>query len=151
MGGIILFIIIYPKLKRLNNEKTESWLQRHPKLLVILSFVLVFSGAYDLIIRNASRYDLRTEDLTEWMDSDRRALIVACLRDAKDTATKYPELTSKYCECSIDKIMDQMTREEYEISRKKDMAEHLQDIMPFMKNCVTNLRNGIKEEKYNKN
>lgn len=151
MGGIILFIIIYPNLKNQNNEKAESWSQRHPKLLIILSFVLVLSGAYDLVIKDASRYDFKTEATGEWIDSDRKALIVACLRDAKDTATKYPELTSKYCECSTDKIMGQMGREEYEIRRKKDMAEHLQDIMPYIKDCLTNLRTGIKEEKYNKN
>ena len=65
------------------------------------------------------------------------------MRDAGSTATDYPEITKDYCECSTDKMMKVMSKEQVENIMAKPQTEQINEIIPVIKDysvCATNIR-----------
>ncbi|WP_177223035.1 hypothetical protein [Chitinophaga sp. YR627] len=65
------------------------------------------------------------------------------MRDAGPTATNYPQLAKEYCDCSADRIMAAMTREQYEKTLSKSFEEQVKEVMPVFQGCVDRLRQQI--------
>lgn len=110
----------------------------------VCSVILILNGAYDLIKRDPDRYSIGNGNRSsEWTSEDRTILIKNCMRDAGPTATNYPQITKEYCDCSMDKIMKAMTKDQYEKSLSKPQADQIKEILPLFQDCVDELKHRI--------
>jgi hypothetical protein len=75
----------------------------------------------------------------------KREFLSGCMRDSKDMAVKYPELTLHYCECSIERIQSRFTKGEYTDIIRQTMDEQAKVLMPVFQDCLTDYQNKIKE------
>jgi len=74
-------------------------------------------------------------------------LIENCIRDSKDMAKKYPELTRIYCSCSMDRIMTRFTKLEYLDIIKNPTEEQMTILLPTFQDCLTEYQNNIRNLK----
>jgi hypothetical protein len=81
----------------------------------------------------------------EWTEADRRSLVENCIRDSKDMAVQYPDLTRAYCNCSNDKIVSRFTKAEYVDIIRKSMEEQKPILIPVFQDCLTDYQNKMKE------
>jgi len=151
LGGVYMFLLSFkiykPKHKtEEQRERMKKWHEKLGSFMKIASVILIINGAYDLIARNSDRYKIGQTEKTEWSASDNQVLVENCMRDAKTTATNYPIITREYCECSMGKIMSEITYTAYVESLKKPTDEQLKIIMPLIQECVDELRKRIDEE-----
>ncbi len=109
-----------------------------------LFYILILNGSYDLIKRDPERYKIGLFSKgRQWTEEDRKILIQNCMRDAKTTAIEHPEITLNYCKCSMTKIMDSMSYDEYVKSLEKPQDEQMKIIVPIIQSCIDELRKGI--------
>jgi hypothetical protein len=145
--GLWLFLVSFrlykPKHKTQDDaERHERRLGKFGTLMKIFSIALILNGCYDLIKRDAGRYRFRNGN-SAWTANDRELLIKNCLRDAGSTTTKYPEITRKYCECSMDNIIKAISKDQYVKSLSKPQAEQIEELLPLFQDCVNKLKSGI--------
>lgn len=69
-----------------------------------------------------------------------------CIKDAKEMAKKYPNLTNEYCKCSTDKIQSEFTQSEYIEISKTSIENQKQKLLPTFKNCLTVYQTEIKKQ-----
>lgn len=81
----------------------------------------------------------------DWLKGDDQILIKKCLSDAKEMVEKYPDLTKEYCLCSVQKLFDTMTKEEYLENTKKTQSEQLELFEPVIGKCLSQYQKKIKE------
>jgi hypothetical protein len=148
--GLYLFLLSFkiyqPKNKTDDQkERMEKWYQKFGTLMKVVSIILIINGLYDLIARNPDRYKISEKEKTEWTESDRQSLIKGCLKDAQESATLYPEFTKEFCECTIDKIMTNMTYEEYIESHKLPKEEQVANTKSLIQDCLDELQRKIEE------
>jgi ATP-dependent Lon protease len=144
--GLYLFLISFkfyiPKYKsEVQKARYEKTLEKFGTFLKISSLVLMTSGAYDLITRDIERYrivDVNKE--SEWTIKDKENLVKNCISETGQTGIDYPEITADYCNCSIEKIMNSMTRAEYRENLSKPKEEKLKEILPIVQSCVDLLK-----------
>jgi hypothetical protein len=147
--GLYLFLISFglykPKYKtEEQKERFEKLLEKFGTLMKICSVILILSGSYDLIKRDPDRYRVENGNRnSEWTSEDRTVILKNCMRDAGPTATNYPQITKEYCDCSMDRIIKTMTRDEYEKSLSKPQAEQTKEILPIIQDCVDELKQRI--------
>ncbi len=147
LGGLYLFLLSFrfykPKHKtEEQKERYEKSLEKFGILMKICSVILILNGSYDLIKRDPERYSVGNKN-SEWTSEDRAILIKNCMRDAGPTATNYPQITKEYCDCSMDKIMKAMTKEQYEQSLSKPQEEQIKEVLPLFQDCVDKLKQHI--------
>ncbi|UPK69834.1 hypothetical protein [Chitinophaga filiformis] len=65
------------------------------------------------------------------------------MRDAGATATNYPQITKEYCDCSADKIMKAMTKDQYVKSVSKPLEDQVKEVLLIFQDCVNELRHRI--------
>ena len=148
LGGLYLFLLSFriykPKHKTENQNERYDWLEKFGTLTKICSVILILNGSYDLIKRDPDRYRIgSSNNKRQWTAEDKRILIQNCMRDARTTATNYPQITLDYCECSMTKIMDSMSYDEYVKSLGKSQEEQMKIIVPIIKDCINELRQEI--------
>jgi hypothetical protein len=149
LGGLYLFLLSFrlyrPKHKTNEQiQRYDKWLKKFGTLTKICSIILILNGSYDLIKQDPERYKIGLFSKgRQWTEEDRKILIQNCMRDAKTTAIEYPEITLKYCKCSMTKIMDSMSYDEYVKSLEKPQDEQMKIIVPIIQNCIDKLRKGI--------
>lgn len=82
----------------------------------------------------------------EWQEKDFKEMVDQCILDSKDMATKYPELTKDYCNCSIKQIQAKFSKEEYNKTLGKSIEEQKQIVLPAFETCLKEYQNKIKEQ-----
>lgn len=139
------FKIYRPKhLTAEQSAKFDNWLTKYGTLIKVISVILILKGSYDLLSPNPDRYTVgNVKKDYEWTTEDRDILIKNCMRDAGPTATNYPQITKEYCDCSMDKIMKAMTKDQYEKSLSKPQAEQIKEVLPIFQDCVDELKQRI--------
>lgn len=106
-------------------------------LIILSSSYGIYTGIRDL--RQSQK------EKEEWTKADRKVLVENCIRDTKDMAVKYPDLTRVYCDCSNDKILSRFTKAEYIDIIGKSIEEQKPILMPVFQDCLTEYQNKIKE------
>ncbi|SFP01072.1 hypothetical protein SAMN05428949_7163 [Chitinophaga sp. YR627] len=125
-------------------ERSDKMLEKYGTFMKVASIILILKGAYDLAVPNPDRYRIgNRQQNTEWTPEYRAIFIKNCMRDAGPTATNYPQLAKEYCDCSADRIMAAMTREQYEKTLSKSFEEQVKEVMPVFQGCVDRLRQQI--------
>ncbi len=145
--GLYLLLYSFRLYKHKHNteeqkERYEKSLEKFGTLMKVCSIILILKGSYDLINPDPNRYRVGNRN-SEWTSEDRIILIKNCMRDAGPTATNYPQITKDYCDCSMDKIMKAMIKDQYEKSLSKPQAEQIKEILPLFQNCVDELKQRI--------
>jgi hypothetical protein len=120
-------------------ERHEKLLEKYGTLMKACSIALILSGSYDLITRSPDRYSIGNRN-SEWTSEDRAILVKNCIRDSGPTAINYPQITNEYCECSMDKIINRMTKEQYERTLSKPQEEQIKEVLPIFQDCVDELK-----------
>ena len=132
--SVIIEKMIAPNADKKNFMAGKHW------IIVVIIFVCgygIFSGIRDL--RESHR------EREKWSDEDKKILINNCIRDSKDMAAKYPELTRTYCECSNDKIISRFTKTEYIAIIGKSIDEQKAILLPVFQDCLTEYQHRMKE------
>lgn len=143
LGGLFLFLLSFriykPKHKtEIQKNRYRKWLEKYGTAIKICSIILILNGSYDLIKRDPNRYKIEGVDKkSEWTSEDREILIRNCIRDAGPTGPMYPQITEEYCACSMDKIMKAMSKEQYEKTLLKPVAEQIKEVLPIFQDCLT--------------
>jgi len=106
-------------------------------LIILISGYGIYSGINDL-----KKNDAETEN---WTKESKQILIDKCIKDSKEMAEKYPELTKEYCECSTEKIQAKFTQKEYITISEKTLDRQMELLLPEFKNCLADYQNKIKE------
>ena len=145
--GLYLFLFSFrlykPKHKTdEQKERYEKSLEKFGTLMKVCSVILILKGSYDLINPDPDRYRVGNRN-SEWTAEDRAILIKNCMRDAGPTAANYPQITKQYCDCSMDKIMKAMTKDQYEKSLLKPQEEQIKEVLPLFQDCVDELKQRI--------
>lgn len=76
------------------------------------------------------------ENLANWNDESRKALMQQCMENGKRTSEKYPEIVKQYCECATEKITLAFTPQSYQEMLSKPVEEQRQAISPVVESCV---------------
>jgi hypothetical protein len=105
-------------------------------LIIIGSGYGIYTGIRDLLQSQKERQ--------KWTEEDKRILFDNCIRDSKDMAVKYPELTRDYCECSNERIQSRFTKYEYIDIIGKSFSEQTKVLLPVFQDCLTEYQNKIK-------
>ncbi|MBI3233234.1 MAG: hypothetical protein HYZ42_04220, partial [Bacteroidetes bacterium] len=149
IGGLYLFLFSFrihtPKHTiEKQEERYENTLDKYGTLMKIASILFILSGSYDLIFHNPNRYMVGNKKGDQsWTIKDRTILIQNCLRDAGPTSLNFPEITKDYCDCSVDKIMKALTKDQYEKSLAKPQAEQMKEILPIFQKCLDELKHRV--------
>ena len=105
----------------------------------VCSVILILKGSYELIYPNPNSYSVKNGIRnTEWTKEDRAILIKNCMRDAGQTATNYSQITREYCYCSMDKIMKEMTKDQYEKTLLRPQEEQKKKFYLYFRTGLTN-------------
>ena len=107
----------------------------------IIIIIILVSG-YNII-----KYVSHKKQSKKWTFESEEILINKCLLDSKNMAKEYPILTKEYCSCSMRKIMDSISQEEYLKISKKNVEVQKKFLVPIFKNCLSNYQTEIKSLK----
>jgi len=99
-------------------------------IIIIVSSYGIYSGIYSLTESTINE---------NWQTRDRHLLIEKCMKDAGETATKYPRLTAEYCNCSISKIQETFSKTEYLNISGEPMEDQLKTLFPVISECQAEL------------
>ncbi len=117
----------------------KSFVQKNPWIIIpgiLVMGYLVFTEYKDLVAEREERESWNKKDFKNMMDQ--------CIRDSKDMAVKYPELTKEYCDCSTKQVQASMTKSKYNATTQKSISEQKDIILPVIQNCLTEYQNKIK-------
>ena len=109
-------------------------------LIILSSGYGIFTGIKDL-----RQSQIEQIERDKWTEADKKTLVDNCIRDSKDMAVKYPDLTRIYCDCSIDRILSRFTKNEYIGTIDKSIGEQKKILLPVFQECLTEYQNKIKE------
>jgi hypothetical protein len=159
LGGIYLFLYFFKIYKP--KFKTDEAKSRYEKaqakfgtISKIASIVMILSGGYDLIVHDTERYTISNNvKQNEWTKEDRERLISDCIQSSGTTGKKYPVLIKKYCECSTNRIISSLTKDQFIEENKKTKEEQMKSLLPVFQNCLDELKIKIDsaDNKINKN
>lgn len=147
--GLYFFLLSFGIWKP--RHQTDEQKERHKKslekfgtLMKVGSIILILKGSYDLIVPNPDRYRIGGgKSNSEWTSEDRAILIKNCLRDAGPTATNYPHIAKEYCDCSANRIMSAMTKDQYVKTLSKALDEQIKEVLPIFQDCLDELKQRI--------
>jgi len=141
-GGLLSFGIYRPKHKSEEQKaKFDDWLKKFGTIMKICSVIMIINGGYDLIERDVSRYQIGSVKTERgWSAEDRNVLINNWMKEVQTLADKYPDLAIEYCECSVDKIMDTISYQEYVKIANMPKEKRLEEIMSIIHLCVEEFR-----------
>lgn len=122
----------------MGNEKNNFMKGKHwiLVLIIIVTSYGIYTGIEDL------KYGKEI-----WTEESRGILIDNCMRDSKDMAIKYRELTFEYCKCSVDKIQADFTQQEYTEIKEEEIEIQKKKLLPSFETCLTEYQEKIKEER----
>lgn len=123
--GVITFLYAF------NIIGISSLIEKRKNYFKIISILLIGSA----IISIAS-LDFNNKD---WTDKDKQLWKQACVNTKDSLNQKYPKYYEEYCDCAIEKIMQNMNRKEvYESKVQKLDLE-----VKYAKNCLIELHQKV--------
>jgi ATP-dependent Lon protease len=140
--GVYLFLLYFriyvPKFKKIEQkEKFEESARKFGTLIKICSIIMIINGGYDLIVRDASRYQIgSSEKKEEWTSEIKEILIDECVLKAGNKANISPETSRIYCECVIEKIANSLTYSEYKEMNNNFDEEQKKLFMSLIEDCL---------------
>ncbi|MEI6124182.1 MAG: hypothetical protein WCQ95_11215 [Bacteroidota bacterium] len=105
--------------------------------IILISSFGIYSGLKSLIKSKKEK--------TVWTQTDRDNQIKECILTTKEMGEKYPEIVKDYCECSTDKVISSMTKEEYNKITSLPVDEQKRKITPIIKDCIDTLTKRIQK------
>jgi hypothetical protein len=140
---LILGIVIANKIFRRdrNNEiESNSFFDDYPVLIKMLSIFLISSGIYTLVWGKSNDYSF--VDTQKWENGDKQILVDKCMAEVGETKEELIVATKKYCNCSVDGLMENVNKKNYlEIMTKNSQEEQIKLLFPYFKNCLEDLNN----------
>jgi hypothetical protein len=149
LGGIYIFLISFkiyrPKLKTEEKKiKLDESLKKFGTLMKICSIIMILNGSYDLIKHDPNRYIVKSKNINnEWTKEDREELLRYSLKATEKELIIYPTIIREYCECSVEKIMSTMTKEQYLELSKRPQNERNNYIKNLVQDCINQLKNQV--------
>ena len=147
LGGIYVFLLAFkvyiPKKTADGKQRMKEWHKKFGTMMKVCSIFLILNGSYDLFSGDTDRYRMGTSKKTEWEKGDKETLIKTCIKDAR-----IPQHVKTYCDCSIGKIISNMTYKEYKEVLEMDNAEQVKRLKPIVQDCIMNInKETTKKEK----
>jgi len=104
-------------------------------IIILISLFGVYSGLKSFIKNKDNK--------SEWTQTDRDNQIKDCIKTTKEMGEKYPYIIKDYCECSTDKVINSITKDEYNKITSLPINEQKTKITPIIKDCIETLKNRI--------
>jgi len=135
---LITFRIYIPRYKTVEQAlRVDNLLRTWGNWGKFGSIFMILFGAYTLIRHDPNMYRLNsTIENNKWTDKDKAVLIKMCMKGAVVASKKYPKITLDYCTCSIDKLMQSISRKEYIEDSSKSADEQYKIDSPFIQGCL---------------
>ena len=145
LGGIYVFLLAFkiyvPKQKTENGkQKMKDWHKKFGTMMKVGSIFLILNGSYDLFSGDSDRYNIGTSEKTEWENGDKDSLVKVCIKDAKPTTEKNRQRVKKYCDCSLAKIISNMTYKEYTEILNMENDKQMVKLKPIIQDCMIQLK-----------
>jgi hypothetical protein len=131
---------------KIEDDDKPKW-TRNKAIIIPIALILIIRGVYNLVDNNSGRYDIGIKAEMQWAPEDKETLVKACLRDAGQNSTRYPDIMREYCDCSSDIIMSELTYSQYARSLKKTREEQMKLIMPLIQVCYDTMTFKMNREK----
>ena len=141
--GIALLLKVFEVF---GDNKPNGVFDKNLGLLTVAGVFLIGSGLYTIFFSDADTYKVGTAK-QEWTIEDKETMIQTCLRDAKTLATEHPQASKEYCTCSVDKIIENVHKEQYLEDIKKPISEQANLHFKYFKACFTLLELRVKKER----
>jgi len=137
-AALLTFRIYQPKYKNVEQAlKVDNLLRTWGNTGKFSSIFMIFFGAYNLIWHDPNMYRLNsTIENNKWTKEDRAAMIKNCMNGAVVASKKYPQITLDYCTCSIDKIIEHVSRKDYIKNSSNSVEGEYKIDSPFIQGCV---------------
>lgn len=119
LGGIIF-------LYSFNIIATNHNFEIRKTYFKVISILLIGSALYSMITMDINN---------NWTQKDKKILKNACVMSKDSINVQYPKLYEEYCDCAIEKIMQNMTKDEV----RKSKIEKLDAEVQFAKTCLIEL------------
>jgi hypothetical protein len=142
ISGLFLFLLSFnfytPKFRsEESRDRFNIKFLKYRTIIKIFSIAWILYGGYSLLIKDSSSmYIGNQKSFRKWTLEDKQNLINRCMIDAQISAVNYPEITKEYCECSMSRIIDSLSYDEYQESLKKSQKDQMDLIMPIIKDCL---------------
>jgi hypothetical protein len=140
--GLVIGLYAFNILK----PSQTGFLSKNPVVARILAILLIASGAYTLLFSNADTYKVGSV-FHRWTEEDKAVMVKNCLRDSKGMDSKFPKEMQEYCNCSVDAIMKNLSKEEYEESLQTTFEERTKKQLPYFSHCLIDLQAATENKK----
>lgn len=141
--GITILVKVFEVF---GDNKPNSIFNKKPGLLTAAAIFLIGSGLYTIFFSDVDTYKIGKAQ-QEWSEIDRGTLNQTCLRDTKTLAIEHPQASKEYCACSVDKIIANISKEQYLEGLKKPISEQASLQLKYFKGCLTLLELRVKKER----
>ncbi len=81
-----------------------------------------------------------------WDEVKKAILKKQCLEQAKNTSEKYPKIAEDYCECSTEKIIQEIAYENYQLLLYEPQQKQFEFLAPILEPCIEIMMSLIKLE-----
>ena len=104
-------------------------------IIILISSFGIYSGLKSLIKSKNNK--------TDWSQTDRDNQIKECIKTTKEMGAKYPDIIKDYCECSTDKVINNMTKAKYDSIVALSIEAQKSLITPIIQDCIDTLQNRL--------
>ncbi len=150
--GILILITLYkiytPKFT--NEEakiKFNNLIEKYKTLYTLVAIWLIFSNGYKLIV--SGNIDSNKTVVINWSPKDKLDIVNEMIKSSGETGKMHPVIFDRYANCFADKIIANMTRDEYIKINSKSKDEQLKVINQLMQDCIYNFRKELQDSAFN--
>ncbi|UII34694.1 hypothetical protein LVD17_12830 [Fulvivirga ulvae] len=120
-------------MSKLNEKKAFSHKHWIPAVIVLITGYSIYFFISD------------NRKSSQWTYEDGQVIINQCLKDAGEMTSNYPELTENYCRCSMVKIRNKFSREEYIEIVALSLKDQSKLLSPVFEDCLNDYKKKIEE------
>ncbi|WP_343856256.1 hypothetical protein [Fulvivirga kasyanovii] len=120
-------------MSKLNEKKAFCYKHWIPAVIVFITGYSIYFFISDN--RKSSR----------WTYEDGQVIINQCLKDAGEMTSNYPKLTESYCRCSMVKIRNKFSKDEYIEIVALSSKDQSKLLFPVFEDCLNDYKKKIEE------
>lgn len=140
LGSGLFFLaarsMVPPKPGPDTNESNSTSNANNYEWLMIPAILLILNGMYDLFWSDSKRYTFMDRPKKEmWTPADSTFLVQKCIKEYKGMAVLYRKATVFYCTCAASKIMNAMSKEEFQALSKESEVQQSFIVSPIVEDC----------------